>query len=54
LTGKPIDTIYVKNSGKYSATDTNGKVIIESVSEKIIDNKFGYFLKNNDLIIVDE
>jgi hypothetical protein len=51
LTGRPIDTIYVKKSGKYFATDTNGKVILETVSEKIIDDKFGYLLKNNDLII---
>ena len=42
ITGK-LDTIYIKNWGKYFATDTNGKVIIESVSEKIINDKFGYF-----------
>jgi len=46
LTGRPIDTIYVKKSGKYFATNTDGKVIIESVSNKIINDKFGYLLRN--------
>ena len=50
MTGK-LDTIYVKKSGKYLATDINGKVIIESVSEKIINNKFRYLLRNNDFIL---
>lgn len=54
LTGKPIDTIYIEKSGKYFATDINGKVIIESVSEELINNKFGYLLRNNELIIIDE
>ncbi len=51
ITGKALDTVYVKKSGKYFATDTNGKVIIESVSEKMINDKFWYLLNNNDLII---
>lgn len=54
LTGKALDTVYVKKSGKYFATDTNGKVILESVSERIINDKFGFLLNNNDLIIIDK
>jgi len=46
LTGRPIDTIYVQKSDKYFATDTDGKVIIESVSKKIISDKFEYLLKD--------
>lgn len=54
LTGRALDTVYLKKSGKYFATDINGKVIIKSVSERIINDKFGYLLNNKDLIIVDE
>ena len=55
LTGKPIDTIYIEKSGKYFATDTKGKIIEESVSEELINDKFEYLLRNNDeLIIKDE
>ena len=46
LKGREIDTIYVKKSGKYFATDIGGKVILESVSNKIINDKFGYKLNN--------
>jgi hypothetical protein len=54
LTGRPLDTIYINKTGKYFATDTNGKVIIESVPEELINDKFGYLLKNNELLIIDE
>lgn len=54
LSGRALDTIYLKKSGKYFATDTYGKVILEYVSEKIINDRFSYLLNNNDLIIVDE
>lgn len=46
LTGKPIDTIYIEKSGEYFATDNKGKTIIESVSKELIDEKFGYLIKN--------
>ncbi len=46
LTGKQIDTIYIEKSGKYFATDINGKTIIESVSKELIDDKFGYLMRN--------
>jgi len=46
LTGKGLDTIYVKKSGKYFATNINGKVIVEFVSEKSIKDKFEYLLRN--------
>lgn len=41
-TGKPLDTIYVKKNDKYLATDVNGKVLDESVSNDIIKAKFEY------------
>lgn len=46
LTQEPLDTIYVKENGKYFSTDTDGKVIEPSVSKKLIDKKFGYLLEN--------
>jgi len=46
LTGKPIDTIYIEKSGKYFATDIKGKIIIESVSKELIDERFGYLMMN--------
>ena len=46
LTGKGLDTIYVKKSGKYFATNINGKVIVEFVSDKSINDKFEYLLRN--------
>jgi hypothetical protein len=49
LTGRPLDTIYVKKAGKYYATDINGKVILASVSEKLINHKFRYL--NEELIM---
>jgi hypothetical protein len=45
LTGRQLDTIYLKKSGKYFATDTKGKVILKSVSEKMINEKFGFLNK---------
>lgn len=45
LTEKPIDTIYVKKLGKYFATNTDGKVIVQSVSNKFIRDKFGYLFR---------
>ncbi|WP_298481424.1 WG repeat-containing protein [uncultured Maribacter sp.] len=44
LTNKALDTVYLKKNGKYLSTDTNGKVLDEKVSEKFIDDKFGYLL----------
>jgi hypothetical protein len=46
LTGNRTDIIYVKKSGKYIATDINGKIIMGSVPEKLIKDKFGYLLRN--------
>lgn len=46
LTQKPLETIYVKENGKYFSTDTDGKGIEPSVSKKLIDKKFGYLLEN--------
>ncbi|WP_271856426.1 WG repeat-containing protein [Patiriisocius marinus] len=45
LTQEPLDKIYVKENGKYFSTDTSGKVIEQNVSEKLIDEKFGYLLE---------
>ena len=44
LTNKELDTIYLKKNGKYLSTDTKGKVLESKVSEKLIDDKFGYLL----------
>ena len=44
ITQNPLDTVYVKENGKYYSTDINGKVIEQNVSEKLIDDKFGYLL----------
>jgi hypothetical protein len=44
LTNKELDTIYLKKNGKYLSTDTKGKVLEQKVSEKLIDDKFGYLL----------
>ncbi|WP_299685847.1 WG repeat-containing protein [uncultured Dokdonia sp.] len=46
LTQKQLDTIYIKENGKYFSTDTDGKVIELNVSKKLIDKKFGYLVKN--------
>ncbi|MEK6155336.1 WG repeat-containing protein [Flavobacteriaceae bacterium 3-367] len=45
LTQKPLDTIYVKENGKYLSMDKSGKVIESMVSKKLIDEKFGYLLE---------
>ena len=45
LTGRALDTIYVKKLGKYFATDISGKVI-EFVSDKLINDKFGNIKRN--------
>lgn len=45
LRQKSLDTIYVKENGKYFSTDTDGKVIEPSISKKLIDDKFGYLLE---------
>ncbi|BBE16547.1 hypothetical protein AQPE_0687 [Aquipluma nitroreducens] len=47
LTDRALDTVYVEKSGKYFATDITGKVIIESISNKLINDKFGYKLRKN-------
>jgi len=44
LTQNPLDTIYVKENGKYFSTNTSGKVIEQNVTKKLIDEKFGYIL----------
>ncbi|MCK5867535.1 MAG: WG repeat-containing protein [Mycoplasmataceae bacterium] len=44
LTQNPMDTIYLKEKGKYFSTDTKGKVLEPNISKKLIDEKFGYLL----------
>nr|WP_169932830.1 WG repeat-containing protein [Nonlabens sp. Ci31] len=44
LTNKPLDTIYVKDNGRYFSTDLQGKILEQNVSNKLIDEKFGYIL----------
>lgn len=46
LTGKDIDTVYVKKSGKYFATDPKGIVIRKVVPLIEIKSKFEYDLNN--------
>lgn len=46
LTQESLDTIYVKENGKYFSTDTNGNVTDSKVSKKLIVEKFGYLLEN--------
>ena len=45
ITQNPLDTVYVKENSKYFSTDISGKVIENNVSEKLIDEKFGYLLE---------
>ncbi len=44
LTNKELDTIYLKKNGKYFSTNTDGKVLEQKISKKIIDDKFGYLI----------
>ena len=44
LTNKELDTVYLKNKGKYISTDTKGKVLEQTVSEDLINEKFDYIL----------
>ncbi|WP_125411736.1 WG repeat-containing protein [Leeuwenhoekiella sp. MAR_2009_132] len=46
LTNKELDTVYLKRNGKYISTDTKGNILEENVSEKLINEKFGYLLNN--------
>ncbi|MEB8345782.1 WG repeat-containing protein [Flavobacteriaceae bacterium KMM 6898] len=46
LTNKALDTVYLKKNGKYLSTDTDGKVLEQKVSKKVIDDKFGYLLND--------
>ncbi|WP_339841634.1 WG repeat-containing protein [uncultured Maribacter sp.] len=48
LTGKDLDTVFLKESGKYFATDTLGNILDNSVSKEFIEEKFEYLITSNN------
>jgi hypothetical protein len=42
LTGRNLDTIFVKKNGKYFATDINANILQIELSNKFIEDKFQY------------